>query len=850
MKFALRKRFRTIHIGIALLTIVLISLFPTLKYYFYSDDYSMLYHLQNNITPQWPYQFVPLIYKPIYKLFGLMPEPYALLGVLTYFLVTFLVYLLVFSIVKKRLIAFFAALLFATAYVGLDQFTQLAVSSVNNLSNVFICIALIIYLRFIQTKKKIYYFLCLPIFILTMIVFPFRVFPLLLFMPTAHALLTLKLNLKLSNLKSLFFIIFLQSPFLLIAYFSGIFSYGSNPETATVIPNFNLWKSFLVFLSPQFLTEIPRIIGRFILPETVATFVFKTVITQAQYFSIGLIFILLTVVLGIVYFSHRSYQRLSRGMLFFLIVTIGGYIGNLLVLPSFDSNGQVNRYLNLSFIGYSALFSTIAYVAIVYALKKFKISPNFAYFSFMAIAILSSLSQSITYEREILSERSIPSRNFYKELLRYVPNISNKTIFFFDNADYFPVYSRFGNIMVGAYLPREAALAVHYKKNLNLVKIPNSFNEFKTEIKKSPNQNFYTFYYDEKGLRNTTNEVSSLLANGGEKDILSSKKVNSESLNPTISVSVDDVQSLVPFKLKFSLRVTPLESSIFKFPYSNLKFDDQIIKDYKAGKINKSKIFEYLNSRRNYYDKVSSTVSSSHVYGMHTAEFLIDDRIDTYWLDDQSSYVFGLKPWIEIDLGEEREIGKLLWVNELEPRRPKDFRIEVSNDKKNWERVRVEKRERLAEGSLVEAVTISPVNARFIKLHILSTQAFEPAFSEIEVIDKKHSHVDLVSARRIKDNLFEFISNGEDLAATYEFLKNNSFLTVQTLTNREKQVSNVYDLKLPIAIDGFSHEYSIAVPPRGTNLKKIIFKLPFPAKMEVSDINVEYLPLQILNSKN
>ena len=42
--------------------------------------------LQNNITPQWPYEFVPLIYKPVYKLFGLMPEAYTFLGILTYLL--------------------------------------------------------------------------------------------------------------------------------------------------------------------------------------------------------------------------------------------------------------------------------------------------------------------------------------------------------------------------------------------------------------------------------------------------------------------------------------------------------------------------------------------------------------------------------------------------------------------------------------------------------------------------------------------------------------------------------------------------------------------------------------------
>lgn len=843
MRVSPKKKFGLISIGIALFLVVFISLLFALKYYFYSDDYSMLYHLQNNITPQWPYGFVPLIYKPVYKLFGLMPEAYALLGVFTYFLVTFLVYLLYFALLRKKLIAFFGAALFATGYIGLDQFTQLAVSTVNNLSNIFICIALLIYLRFIRTKKKIYYFLCLLIFILTMVVFPFRVFPLLLFMPTVHALLILKLNLKLSFLKPLFFIIFFQIPFLMIAYFSGVFSYGSNPEVKTVVPNFNLWKSILLVITPEFLSEIPIIIGKFIIPEPIANFVLKTTFTQVQYFLVGLFFISVTLLVSIFFYSHKKYQTFARGMLVFLVITIGGYIGNLIILPNFDSNGAVNRYLSLSFIGYSALFSTIAYVLIENIFKKLNKNPLPVYVFFMTIVVVIFSVLSISYEKNILSERSIPSRNFYRELLGYVPGISNKTIFFFDNADYYPAYSRFGSIMVGAYLPREATLAVHYRKNLNLIIIPNSFNDFKTEVEKFPNQDFYTFYYDEEGLHDTTEAVSKLFANGGRKNILDTERNNEDIFNPEIKISVKDAPSLAPYKLNFFLKAAPLESSFFNFPYTMLKSEDSIVNDYKRDRVNKSKIFEYLDSRRKYYDKTLVTVSSSHTSGMHTAEFLTDDRTDTYWLDDQSSYAFGLKPWIEIDLGEEREISKLLWTNESEPRRPKEFRIEFSKDKKKWEKIKIEKRERLAEGSLVEIVTMAPVSARFLKLHILNTEGLEPGFSEIEVIDNANRNVDLVSARRIKDNPFEYISNNQDLLMVYEYLKNNSVLTVQTLTNREKQVSSVYDLRLPIVLDGFSHEYSLFIPPRGLNLKEIIFKVPFPAKIDVSNISIEYLPI-------
>ena len=844
MKFTLRKRFGAIHIGIALLTIVFISLSSTLGYYFYSDDYSMLYHLQNNITPEWPYAFVPLIFKPIYKFFGLIPEAYALFGVITYFFLVISVYILCNVLLKKKLIAFFAAAFFSTGYIGLDQFTQLAVSTVNNLSNIFICVSLIVYLQFIQAKKKLYYFLTLAIFTLTMIVFPFRVFPLLLFMPAAHVLFTLNLNLKSSIIKQLFFIILLQAPFLIIAYFSGVFSYGSDPEVKTVVPTFTLWKSIFVLFTPEFLSEIPRIIGRFILPEPIMNVVFKTVITQTQYFLIGSFFILLNLTIGIFFFFKKKYKILAKAILFFLIMTVGGFIGNLVLLPSFDSNGSVNRYLNLSFIGYSALFSTMAYVLIANIPKRINRKPTLFYSLFMIIIVAIFSAMSISYEKNILSERSIPSRNFYKQLLNNIPNISDKTIFYFDYADYHPVYSRFGNIMVGAYLPREAALAVHYRKKIEEIKIANNFEEFLSNVVDNKYK-FYTFYYGQNGLVSTTDKLKNLLQAGESVTLPTGNVVYKRSFfTPGANIRANTV-SFYPLVLKLSLKANPVDNSEFKFPFFgpeiNSSGHSDIEKYHLKHKESKGLVFQYIISRKKYYEKAKIETSLTHDNFQNLSKEAIDKNDQTYWLSNPDGWR-NKNAWLNINLGEARNISKLVLTSQSNARFPKGYRLSTSPDGMTWHNINRTQNINTKNGM---NVLFPPVLSQFVRLEINSTiEGLAPALSEIEIVEDEYKNVDRDFALRLENNPFEYISDENDLALTYNYLFQAATFTLATVTDRDGLNSESYNIEVPLYLDGQYHDYVVPIAPRGTVLKEIEISMNFPADFDIQSLSIEYPKLK------
>lgn len=263
----IRKNFFIIFVLIFLALEVFFSIGKTVQYYFYTDDYALIYHLQNNISYGWPYHFVSLVYVPVYKLFGSIPEAFTILGITTYFVLVIGVYFLNLIIFKNKLVSLFASAIFATAYVGIDQFTQLAVSTVNNISYFSVCLVLIVYIHFLQKQRKIFYFLSLALFTIVMNFFSFRGFTLVLFIPTIEVILLLeKKNIKII-LDDIRFTLLRLIPFMFIGYKFGIFSYGKNVGENAVVPAAHLINLFATPFTLDFFAELLRVVGRIVAPE-------------------------------------------------------------------------------------------------------------------------------------------------------------------------------------------------------------------------------------------------------------------------------------------------------------------------------------------------------------------------------------------------------------------------------------------------------------------------------------------------------------------------------------------------------------------------------------------------------
>lgn len=117
------QKFSQINLGtysllLPLILAVFISWKQTLSMYFWHDDFTGLYYLQQNYLYWWPYHSISLLHKFLLNLLGLEPGGYFYISLFLYFIATFLVYYLLNLFFQNRLLAFFSSLVFASGYVG------------------------------------------------------------------------------------------------------------------------------------------------------------------------------------------------------------------------------------------------------------------------------------------------------------------------------------------------------------------------------------------------------------------------------------------------------------------------------------------------------------------------------------------------------------------------------------------------------------------------------------------------------------------------------------------------------------------------------------------------------------
>jgi len=768
-----------------------------------------------------------------------------MINVFTFFLASLSSYFLIKILTKNILIATLSSLIFATGYIGIDQFTQMNIPLMNNISIIIMCFAMVFFILWLDKKNIRFYFISILLYLLGLTLFPFRIFSLILFIPTLGIIFSLRFSSSIVIfLKELTISLLQFIPFLVVPYFLGIYSYGDKP-TSQGIQNYSIKNNALDnILSFEFIEELFAILGRFVLVKPI-TYIFNFSPDRDFFVLTGLIFFL-TVLLTSLFFFFGKYSRYGRSLLIALLFTIEGYIGNMILLVEFDSNGPVNRYLTTSFLFFSATISLFLFLLLEMFGRFEGLNKKRILIVVVSFIILSFALMSREYENDIIENRSIPAKNFFKQLKTYVPTLSDNrcSVFYFDNASYSLIPARFGNVLASGVMAGDVNIAMPYEVSINSVKILRSYEDFLYFIKNPPCKkvSYYSFYYDEKGLHATTEKVFTLLENGSQAIIpaeqVSYKKNHGLS---SITIAVSDVSTLTSLTIRFNLKVILREPSLFSFPYIGVstvsKVEEKDIKNFfQRRNVNKSNIFSYLIARKKFYQTIKVEVDSEHVDKKHPGSLLIDQREDTFWLTDEN------KPqerWIKLDLSETRKISRMLWRQEAN-RIPTKYEILTSLDGLSWTKIRNVDPTRVGSEENLIVNNFDPVDARFVKIVIEETKnSFSPGFSEIEVIDATYQDVDLEAALRIFENPFEYIENLEELEKTNEYLRENATLKISTLTNKDGVFPNNDYNKFSIILDGTFHDYKFTIPATGIYLKSIGLEFNFPAEIVISDILIE-----------
>ncbi len=186
------------------------------KMYFFRDDFTLLYRLQQNLPFPYPYMHELGWFTPIYSIFKLNPAAYFSYGFIFFLASAFIFYYFIFLLLSNKILSFFGTLIYVTAHIGIDNATEMTVFQPTYLAMIFLLLLLILTKKFYQTQK-ITYFLAL--------------------------VFTLLLSLELVLFKSFFF------PIIVVVF--GIISF--NKKTLSV-RKFVLFQLIIVFLWMLYLT--------------------------------------------------------------------------------------------------------------------------------------------------------------------------------------------------------------------------------------------------------------------------------------------------------------------------------------------------------------------------------------------------------------------------------------------------------------------------------------------------------------------------------------------------------------------------------------------------------------------
>lgn len=571
----------------------------------------------------------------------------------------------------------------------------------------------------------------------------------------------------------------------------------------------------------------------------------------------------MTILLSSLLVSIRLWKTatmISRAMLFGIILIFGNYIGYFVGATGYSYLTTTDRYLTPSTMGTALLVGAIFYLI---KFKKFNLFPIFSVVYCLYLILLINFTVN-----SVINDISKPTKKFYETIKKITPVLPSKAVIFldFDNNPNlrYQVYSSFPG----------TAFALFYNRD-NRVPMVSSFDEYLYNIKTNKMQiaDLVSYYISQWGVTETSKSVHNLLKDPTPDAFITKWFSNTDSrqtdfplstspfisptdsgsvgVNPRIEANVN-YPSVVPMMLSATLLATPINLEGIKFPYYDVssQMPDELVKedlkDIDLSSIINSglpcketpTLLELDKERRDFEKYAEIETTSQARYS--EKDFLTDNNFATNWAGFILKWASTKKEEVIIDLGQNKEVNKLIWVNYMKRTTPVEYNIFVSDNKSNWKKV---KEIRNGPGHMDGEFVVDEFprqNVRFVKMVITNTfGSLAPAISEIWVSSINNSMIKEYVQSLIDKPLLCPLSN----IIEYEKIKDIIYPFVEArvlwLTDGRENYSKNFSKDLEIITDGKFHTYNIYIPAQATTLEKVMisdFQLPLNITIESATI--------------
>ncbi|QQG43473.1 MAG: discoidin domain-containing protein [Candidatus Daviesbacteria bacterium] len=871
MKIAIGQYKKQLAIFLIIL-VVSISYGQTLLMYFWQDDAAVIFKLQHIAEPagsyglgpfgEGPYKYTITPFIPFYQFFGLNPFGYFFVGLLLYFISVVCIYFLSKDFFDNKKIAFFSTLIFAAGYIGSHSMFKISNSWQNSLGLSLAVLMLWSLVKFLKSGQFKFFVLSLLLFFISVHFVFIRSHSLIFLVLILDAIFRL-VPFKISEF---FKFILRQIPFWIIFYmyylknetvgatafsgiksqliqgkieiFSTLFATAGNVFFPTNFQNWliNLFSNNIQNLTLFFFSLSAWLIYYFFglkqITKFIALLLFFFCFMLNKYFynqnlywyrnsenllsgALGMYIIVFVLILS--FSLWRNFKLLSLGLFFGLSIIVTQIFGYFIQYPeaTFDTT---HRYLYYAFVGYALILGSLTYLSF-FILKEKKIFKNYTFVPFLPIflIILMNTLLSFRYQHTFVTERSHPTQKFYETLKMQVPNFPKDSIFYFDIASDSKSQSQFRDFFSVGSMPETTAIAIYYGVDRYDLSMVTDYEELLSKLAKDRTKidQLYTFYYGASlGLVDTSEKSRQLFQHGSSAQILLMKQTSQNSA----SLLTDSLSPLAPIHLSFKAKISPLPE--IKYPYltnSPATFSQS----------EKLQMIAYLLSKLKYYANVK--VDTLSEWKFQEKVNLADNNLESSWRGHRIYWHDHQKEQLTIDLGEVKNVNRVLWMNWNHTLTPTVYTILASPDGQSWKVVKEVRGGEKKDGEWVED-RFDSTPARFVRMDIAGTLSNDaPAISEFEVVDSSFSDVDINAALNFLENPFANIQNELEMNNLLSQISPLLRFNVSVITDKTTVTT-----KVPVNELSVFSPFSVILKPVGLKISNITVDGPVgPLKLEI-----------------
>lgn len=871
---------------ILLAIVVFLTYGQIVKLDLWQDDNALVFKLQHTteaagvfgpgILGLGAYRYVAAPYFLLYKFVGVNLPVFYALCLLFYLMAVLSVYFLSIHLLRDKFLAFFPSLIFAGGFIGSDGILRLFNSIQTSYSIALACLLFITLATFAKNRKLIFYLISLLLFFLTMegayvrtqyLLVPTIAFWLLFVIRRKKLVKDIVLSLPFF---AIYYLVFLRSPDprtqvinkFIQEILSGKLEYthgfwGTLGNIIVPQPLTNFLFSITEHISLDLSNELLMlqllslvffcVVNFLVLSKHSLKIKVGVFLLQLCWFAIQWIFFQESDFIPMRSKTEQTHLLFANfiGGLFFITCSLSSILlfkinkrfgcisvfailwmySNILVysiyLP-FSPLGVIDRYITHSLAPYTLLLTVciFCHTSSFYGKSRGKLVTVVL----VSIITVCNIVFSVQYQTKFINEKTIPTKNFYKDLKVAIPKIEKGTIIYFDVGQDEISSEQFKDFFSVGSMPNSTAIAVRYGIDRYDLSITEDFKEFVTLIneKETPTNKIFSFFFKNNVLVDTTEKLRQVLVSGGQYP-----------LNKTVYLSQNEfvfsglqAQSGIPLSLDLEAEAS---IDLSKLP----------INCANKNKTDLRLIFQYLISQSEYLKNSKAITTSSEKH--YEPDFLLDSDESTLWRGNRGWWHYNQNETVKIDLGSLKSIGELRWTNGYANSTPTQYKIMLSKDGTNWQEVKtVIANIRKNNGQIIRDTFPSEI-VRYVNFVIEKTYDFDsPAISEIEVVEEKFISINPQTASEVDVNPIKCIQNKKEADDLVEFIRNRGVKTYVAWKTSEEDWTGSNTKSFFIYTDGLSHKYKVNIFPKGTKLTDIKIGPTVPINLYFDDIKLTY----------